>query len=268
MGRGHHKMATVARLTGFKPELLRAWESRHQLLSPERGPGGQRLYSDQDVAVLLGVRALLAEGRSIGEIVLLGRRELAERSRPAPVRPAELSRPDARALSIAANAVGRLSARLEPQQLLDLVVETLATDFQAALARIWVAEPGGQILSLRASAGLSRQTTRSSRARIDLRTYRFKVGVVGRSGQPFVTNQMAGDPHFDQRWVHKERLVSVAVLPLLANDERWGVLAAFYRVAIGEDVIGAMRLFADIAASCLAAHTSAARPPLAQWRAA
>jgi DNA-binding transcriptional MerR regulator len=237
MGRGHLKMATVTRLTGFKPELLRAWESRHQLLAPARGEGGQRLYSDQDVAVLLGVRALIAEGRSIGEIVLLGRRELADRSRPATApRPLEPPRVEtARAQQIAANAVGRLSAHVEPQQLMGLVVDTLAGDFQAALARIWVAEPDGQVLTLRASAGLSRQTAKSSRARIDLRTYRFKVGVVGRSGQPFVSNHIVGDPDFDQRWVHKERLASVAVLPLLGDDKVLGVLAGFYRVALSEE---------------------------------
>lgn len=281
MGRGIHKMATVSRLTGFKPELLRAWETRHQLLAPSRGPGGQRLYSDKDVAILHGVRALMAEGKSIGEIVAIGRRQLIELSRDrAPAAPNEggplplenaiveprawpaLPRTDGavgRAVQIANNAVSRLSARLDPQQMLDSVVETLADDFQAALARVWVAEPGGQILLLRASAGLSRQTTTSSRARIDLRTYRYKVGIVARTAVPFVSNQIAGDADFDQRWVRKERLASVAVLPLLADDVIYGVLAAFYRIALNEDVTGAMRMFSAVAAGCLAAHAAVGR---------
>jgi DNA-binding transcriptional MerR regulator len=275
MGRARLKMATVTRLTGFKPELLRAWESRHQLLAPARGMGGQRLYSDQDVAVLLGVRALLAEGRSIGEIVLLGRRELAEladRARPASEPPPVIEAPRVeapRALQIATNAVSRLSAHVEPQQLMGLVVDTLASDFQAALARIWVAEPEGQVLILRASAGLSRQTTRSSRARIDLRTYRFKVGVVGRSGQPFVSNHIVGDPDFDQRWVRTERLASVAVLPMVAEGRILGVLASFYRIALNEEVLGGMRMFAQITASCLEAHAARqSKSPTARWFAA
>src|SRR5437868_2058798 len=74
--RSWHKIATVSRLTGFSPGVLRAWETRHKLLAPSRGPGGQRLYSDEDVAVLQGVRALLAEGRRIGEIAAGGRRQL------------------------------------------------------------------------------------------------------------------------------------------------------------------------------------------------
>ncbi len=278
MGRGIHKMATVSRLTGFKPELLRAWETRHHLLAPSRGPGGQRLYSDRDVALLQGVRALIDEGRSIGEIVAMGRRQLLElarelghvtppdgtsRATPADrAAVAEHSWPSAargdgavvRAMQIASKAVSRLSARLDPAQLLQLIVETLAADFQSALARIWIAEPGGQVLHLRASAGLSRQTTTSSRARIDLRTYRFKVGVVARTGAPFVSNQIVGDADFDQRWVRKERLASVAVLPLIADDVLYGVLATFFRVALNEDVVGAVRMFSAIAAGCLAAH--------------
>ncbi len=278
MGRGHHKMATVSRLTGFSPELLRAWENRHGLLAPARGPGGQRLYSDQDLAILQGVRALLTEGRSIGEIAALGRRQLIERAKSTTAPPvgevvtlapagregagAATAWPTAartdggatRAMQIAAKAVCRLSARLDPAQLLQLIVETLAVDFQAALARVWVAEPGGHVLMLRASAGLSRQTLQSSRARIDLRTYRFKVGVVARSGESFISNRIVGDADFDQRWVHKERLASVAVLPLVADELMCGVLAAFFRISLNEDLTGALRMFAAVAASCLAAH--------------
>jgi DNA-binding transcriptional MerR regulator len=261
-------MATVSRLTGFKPELLRAWESRHGLLAPERGPGGQRLYSDKDMAILQGVRTLLDQGRSISEIAALGRRQLLELAKNA-VPPAIADaagrsgngRTEAgatRAMQIAANAVSRLSARLDPAQMLQLVVETLAVDFQAALARVWVAEPGTSLLLLRASAGLSRQTNTSSRARIDLRTYRFKVGVVARSGEGFISNRIVGDADFDQRWVHKERLASVAVLPLIADEVVCGVMAAFFRVALNEDVVGALRMFSAVAAGCLATHDAKA----------
>ena len=275
MGRGHHKMATVSRLTGFKPDLLRAWESRHHLLTPARGPGGQRLYSDKDLAVLHSVRALLGEGRSIGEIALLGRRRLAELSHgPTPSAPPPGPPPPpptwpgsprsdgaaSRALQIAGRAVARLSARLDPAQLLQSICDTLATDFQAALARIWVAEPGATVLLLRASAGLSRETTRSSRARIDLRTYRFKVGVVARSGQPFISNEIVGDRDFEQRWVKRERLMSVAIVPLIAGEKLQGVLALFFRVALSVEVVSALKLFATVAASSIAAHRKTPAP--------
>jgi DNA-binding transcriptional MerR regulator len=263
--RGYHKIATVSRLSGFSPELLRAWEHRHKLLAPARGPGGQRLYSDDDLTVLRGVRALLDQGYAIGEIAAGGRRHLldAAKQRPA-AEPAASPQPPvteikaARAIELAAQAIGCLSARMDPKQLCDLVVDTLATDFQAALARIWVYEPVENALVLRASAGLSRQTSESSRARIDLRTYKYKVGVVARNREPFVSNGIVGDRDFDQRWVRRERLLSVAIVPLIAQDELQGVLALFFRVALSEQVVGALQLFAAVAASSIAAHR---KPP-------
>ena len=96
---GPYKMRTIARLTDFSPALLRAWERRHDLLHPLRGPGGHRLYTDDDLRILLRVKDLIAQGRSIGEIARLGResllREGASRARevleppsaPAPLQP-------------------------------------------------------------------------------------------------------------------------------------------------------------------------------------
>jgi hypothetical protein len=269
--RGYHKIATVSRLSGFSPALLRAWELRHKLLVPQRGAGGQRLYSDDDLTVLRGVRALLDEGFAIGEIAAGGRRHLLDAAarrgagptgagpggtEPAATAAAAPAIQGAQALELAAQAIGCLSARLDPEQLLDLVVDTLATDFQAALARIWVYEPDENVLLLRASAGLSRRTRESSRARIDLRRYRYKVGVVARSGEPFVSNGIVGDREFDQRWVRRERLLSVAIVPLSTRDGLQGVLALFFRVALSEQVVGALKLFATVAASSIAAHRS------------
>lgn len=74
--KGPFKMRTIARLTEFSPELLRAWERRHGLLHPLRGPGGHRLYTEEDLAVLRRVRTLISEGRSIGEIASFGREAL------------------------------------------------------------------------------------------------------------------------------------------------------------------------------------------------
>jgi DNA-binding transcriptional MerR regulator len=55
------------------PEVLRAWESRHDLLRPERSPGGYRLYSEADerrVRAVVGLRAggvpLAEAARSVG----------------------------------------------------------------------------------------------------------------------------------------------------------------------------------------------------------
>ncbi len=88
---GPYKMRTIARLTNFAPALLRAWERRHHLLDPMRSPGGHRLYTEQDLQVLLRVRELIQSGRSIGEIAGLGRdallRQRAERLEQQPAEP-------------------------------------------------------------------------------------------------------------------------------------------------------------------------------------
>lgn len=70
---GRYKMGTVVRLTGFSPALLRAWERRHKILDPDRGPGGHRLYTDDDLLILRYVHNLIEQGRTIGEIASSGR---------------------------------------------------------------------------------------------------------------------------------------------------------------------------------------------------
>jgi DNA-binding transcriptional MerR regulator len=72
----HHKIRTISERTGFSPGLLRAWERRYRLLEPVRLEGGHRLYSDEDLRILMRIRDLLDEGRSIGELAALGREAL------------------------------------------------------------------------------------------------------------------------------------------------------------------------------------------------
>lgn len=74
--RGLYKMGTIAELTGLSPVLLRAWERRYDLLEPARGPGGHRLYTDDDLRVLRSAQRMMAAGRSIGEVAALGRTAL------------------------------------------------------------------------------------------------------------------------------------------------------------------------------------------------
>lgn len=76
-----YKMRTVARLTGLSPAVLRAWERRYGLLKPVRGPGGHRLYTEDDLRVLQNIKVLLDEGRSIGEAAEQGREVLLTQTR-------------------------------------------------------------------------------------------------------------------------------------------------------------------------------------------
>ena len=75
-----YKIGSLARLTGFSPALLRAWERRYGLLAPTRGAGSQRVYGEDDLRVLRYVRRQLDQGRSIGEVAQPGRAALVARA--------------------------------------------------------------------------------------------------------------------------------------------------------------------------------------------
>lgn len=64
-------IAAISRRTGVAPDTLRKWESRYGVLRPERTAGGQRRYSEQDVARVEWLRDRLAEGWRIGEAARL-----------------------------------------------------------------------------------------------------------------------------------------------------------------------------------------------------
>jgi MerR family transcriptional regulator, light-induced transcriptional regulator len=64
-------IAALAQRTGVAPDTLRKWEQRYAILSPERTAGGQRRYSERDVARVQWLRERLEEGYRIGEAASL-----------------------------------------------------------------------------------------------------------------------------------------------------------------------------------------------------
>jgi MerR family transcriptional regulator, light-induced transcriptional regulator len=66
-------IAALCQRTGVPADTIRKWEQRYGVLRPERTPGGQRRYSEVDVARIEWLKARLAEGYRIGEAAeLLG----------------------------------------------------------------------------------------------------------------------------------------------------------------------------------------------------
>jgi DNA-binding transcriptional MerR regulator/methylmalonyl-CoA mutase cobalamin-binding subunit len=53
--------------TGVNASTLRAWETRHGLLKPQRTPSGHRLYSEQDVLRVRRLQELLEQGLGLAE---------------------------------------------------------------------------------------------------------------------------------------------------------------------------------------------------------
>jgi CheY-like chemotaxis protein len=66
-GRAIYAMAAVERILGESADTVRAWETKYGLPAPDRSPGGQLLYSRDDVERLRWVARELASGREPGE---------------------------------------------------------------------------------------------------------------------------------------------------------------------------------------------------------
>ena len=87
-GSAQLRIGELARRTGIATELLRAWERRYGLLTPDRTAGGYRLYSDDDVHRVRRMRELLATGLSAAEAA---RQAASEPPAPAELAPAAAS---------------------------------------------------------------------------------------------------------------------------------------------------------------------------------
>ncbi|MGH2535633.1 MAG: MerR family transcriptional regulator [Thermomicrobiales bacterium] len=66
----------VVQRTGVPADTFRAWERRYGLPAPARSAGNQRLYSEQDIAVIRWLRDQTDVGLTISQAVALYRSEL------------------------------------------------------------------------------------------------------------------------------------------------------------------------------------------------
>ena len=66
-----YPLRAAARITGLSPDLLRAWESRYEVVKPLRTPGGTRRYRDADLERLRLVKAAVDTGGRISVVARL-----------------------------------------------------------------------------------------------------------------------------------------------------------------------------------------------------
>ena len=71
-----YSIGTVARLTGLKPDNLRAWERRYGLGASHKSATGRRQYTQSDLDHLQLIAALVNDGARIGEIANSERKTL------------------------------------------------------------------------------------------------------------------------------------------------------------------------------------------------
>ena len=72
--RGVYAISVAAELTGAGVQNLRVYE-RHGLVEPDRTDGGTRRYSEDDLARITRVLALLEEGLNLAGVALVLRLE-------------------------------------------------------------------------------------------------------------------------------------------------------------------------------------------------
>lgn len=71
-----HTIGIVSKLTGLKPDVIRAWERRYQAIEPLRTETNRRYYTDEQVERLKLMHRATLSGRQIGQIANLSTEEL------------------------------------------------------------------------------------------------------------------------------------------------------------------------------------------------
>lgn len=71
-----YPLRAAAQLTGLSPDVLRAWERRHGVVTPVRTPGGTRRYRASDLERLRLLKAAVDAGHRIGQLAKLDLEEL------------------------------------------------------------------------------------------------------------------------------------------------------------------------------------------------
>jgi DNA-binding transcriptional MerR regulator/methylmalonyl-CoA mutase cobalamin-binding subunit len=106
-----YPVRVVMSRSGLSADVLRAWERRYGAVRPRRSAGGQRLYSEDDVARLTLLRRATLAGHSIAEIARLDASAL-EALLEEPTRPRE-AEPRAEAVDAVVAAAVAAAERLD-----------------------------------------------------------------------------------------------------------------------------------------------------------
>ena len=91
MSQALYRIGTLARLSGLSTHAIRVWERRYGAASPQRAPGGARLYTEMDLQRFQLISQLLQRGYSTRAIANLDLAQLSELAKPDHEPPSELS---------------------------------------------------------------------------------------------------------------------------------------------------------------------------------
>lgn len=74
-----YKIGEVSRLTALEAYVLRYWETEFSALRPRKTAGGQRLYTQEDLALVLNIKRMLYEQKYT---ISGARKQLLAKTRP------------------------------------------------------------------------------------------------------------------------------------------------------------------------------------------
>jgi DNA-binding transcriptional MerR regulator len=79
-GKLFYKIGEVSRLAQVEPYILRYWENEFSVLSPRKSGGGQRVYQQKDLDLVLSIKRMLHEE---GYTIAGARKKISERGKGA-----------------------------------------------------------------------------------------------------------------------------------------------------------------------------------------
>ena len=113
----------------------------------------------------------------------------------------------------------------------------------AAFVCMWTVDGDARQLERCASAGLEPPDGPS---RIELGGR--KLGQIAEDGEPYLTNEVATDPHVGGGWPQRQRLVAFAGYPLRIEDRIVGVMEIYTRRTIDHDMLNALSSITNMVA--------------------
>lgn len=178
-------------------------------------------------------------GGFIGTILDISRRKRIE---------VELAK-QARLASLRAEIGGALGQNLDLQPILQRCAELLVQYLDVAFFRIWTLDAAEQMLVMQASAGMYTHID-GPHGRVPVGM--FKIGMIASERQPHLTNDVMNDPRIGNReWARQEGMIAFAGYPLIVADRLVGVMAAFARTILNEELLVELGSVAGRIAQCI-----------------
>jgi PAS domain S-box-containing protein len=165
-------------------------------------------------------------------------REIAERKRDEAIQAEQH-----RLISLRADVSSALASAHAVPDVLQECCEALVQNLNVAFARIWTLGPAGDVLELRASAGLYRHLN-GQHSRVPVG--QFKIGRIASNQQAHLTNEVLNDPNVsDREWAAREGMVAFAGYPLVLEDRVVGVIAMFARSTLSDNILAELAPLAN-----------------------